>query len=183
MSDLAQAAAADDTGHGAVAHDGGGRNGDVGYQAGHALRHHHLGDDLQRCSAHALGGLDDAGVDLAYAGLDQTGDEREGRNDQRHDGSYGADGCAHDQTGQRDDDNHQDQERHTAQQVDQAVQQRHDPLGQRADAVGFAGDQQHAQRQADDQRQQGGNNCGPDSLPGFSGSRLAAALASSNRWR
>ena len=62
-----------------------------------------LADDLQRCSAHALGGLDDAGVHLADDwSTDQTGYKREGRNDQRHDGSRGADGGAHDQTGQRD---------------------------------------------------------------------------------
>lgn len=56
--DLAQTAAADDTGHSAVAHDGSGCDRHIRHKARHALGDHDLRDDLQRRCAHALGGLD-----------------------------------------------------------------------------------------------------------------------------
>ena len=164
---FAQAAAADDTGHGTVPHDGRSRNRHVSNQARHALGHHDFGDNLQRRRTHALGGLDDARIDLAHARFNQARDEGEGRDDQRHNGCHRADGCAHDGAGQRDDNDHQNQERHAAQQVDQAVQQRHDPAGQGTHATLLAGDKADTQRQANDQRQQGGHDRGPNRFPRF----------------
>ena len=75
--DLAQAAAANDTGHGRVAQNGGQCGGHAGDQAGQAFRDHHLGNDLERRCAHALGRFHHALVQLAQAGLHQTCHERE----------------------------------------------------------------------------------------------------------
>ena len=64
---------------------------------GDAFGDHHLADDLHGRRAHALRGLDDVGVQLTQAALDETRDERKGRDDKRNDGRPGADGRADDE--------------------------------------------------------------------------------------
>ena len=147
--DLAEAAAADDAAHGRVAEDGRERDGEVLQQRGDAFGDHHLADDLHGRRAHALRGLDDVGVQLTQAALDETRDERKGRDDERNDGRPGADGRADDEARERKDHDHQDQERNRAQQVDKNVQHAHQPAGKRQHAVPFARHEQHAQRQTD----------------------------------
>ncbi len=119
--DLAEAAAADDTAHGRVAQNGGDGDGTVGNEGRNAFRDQDLRDDLEGGGTHALGGFYDVGVDLPEGAFHQTGDEGEGRNDQRDDGGGGADYRAHDQPGQREDHDHQDQERHRPQKVNDNI--------------------------------------------------------------
>ena len=119
---------------------------------------HHFGNDLERGGTHALGGFHHTFVQLAQAGLYQTCHEREGGHHQRNDGSFGAHRGAYDDTGEREYTDHQNQEGHTAQNVDDDVEDVHQPAGQGQHAVLVTGHQQHAQRQAQHQRKRGGKN-------------------------
>ena len=145
--------------------NGGQRSGHAGDQPGQALRDHDLGDDLERGSAHALGSFHDTLVQLTQTGLHQTGHEGEGRDHQRNDGGLGADGGTHNGTGQREDADHQNQERHAAQNVDDDVQDVHQPARQGQDAVLIASHQQNAQRQAQNQRKCRGEDGHVERLP------------------
>ena len=158
QGDLAQTAAADDAGHGGVAQNGGQCGGHAGDQAGQALRDHDLGDDLEGGSAHALGSFHHALVQLPQAGLHQTCHKGEGGDHQRNDGGLGAHRSAHDGAGKREYTDHQNQERHAAQNVDDNVDQMHQPAGQGQDAVLVTGYQQHTQRQTQHQRKGGGEH-------------------------
>ena len=105
---LAQAAAADDTGHGAVAQDGGHGDGASGNQAGQGFRQHHLGDDLPGACPHALGGLHHTLVHLPQAALYHSGHQGESGDDHGGNGGDGAHLGPHDNLGQGQADNHQD---------------------------------------------------------------------------
>ena len=169
--DLAQAAAADDATHGGVAKNGGQRDGDILDQGGNALGDHYLADDLHGGGAHALGSFDDITIHLAETALHQTCHKGERRRHQRNDGGRGAHGGADEQTGEGEDHDHQDQEGDGAQQVDDDVDDLHEPAGQGQDAVFLAGDQQHAQGQAKHQRQRRADHGDVKRLPDGKGQR------------
>ena len=128
-------------------------------------RDHDFGDDLEGGRAHALGCFHDALVQLTQARLHEAGHKGEGRNHQRNDGGLGADGGAHDGAGQRENADHQDEEGHAAQDVDDDVQDVHQPARQGQHAVLVARHQQNAQRQAQHQRKCRGEDGHIERLP------------------
>ena len=119
-----------------------------GDDAGQCFGNQYRADDLPRRGAHCLQGFDQAAVDLAQCGFDQSGDERNRRDGQRYDGRRGADGGSDDQTGQGDDRDQQDDERcrthgvgyHAKHAIQWAVLQQPVLIGD---------DQQDAQRQSE----------------------------------
>ena len=107
----------------------------------------------------------DWAVSMIFGFFHQPRDERESRDRQRDNGSYGAQGGADDYPGQRDDHDHQDNKRNGAQQIDQHIQETHQRRRQGPDALLFTRHQQYAQRQADDHREQRGQQCGINRFP------------------
>ena len=107
-----------------------------------------LADNLESTGPHGLGRLYNALINLSQAGFHHPGHQRKCGNDHRRDGGGSAHLCSNNHLGKRQGNDHQNQKRNAAQQVDDAVENGHEPLGQGVNAVLFAGDQQHAQRQA-----------------------------------
>ena len=147
------------------AEDGGDGDGGVGDEGRDALRQHDAADDLHWGSAHALRRFNDVGVQLAQTGFDQARDERERRDHERHDSCGRTDNGADDEAREREDEDHQDQEGDGAEQVDDHVQHAENPLRDAQDAVMFARDEQHAERQADHHGEERGEDRDIDRLP------------------
>lgn len=150
--DLAQAAAADDAAHRRVAQDGGQRDGDILNKRGDALGDHDLPDYLRGSRTHTLSGLNDIAVKLAQTALDKAGNERERCRNERDDGRRCADCRTDDRAGKRQHHDHEDKKGDRAQKVNDRIQHMHEPRRKRQNAVLFAGHEQHAERQADEQR-------------------------------
>ena len=134
-----------------TAQNGGQGRGHAGNEARQTLRDHDLGDDLERGRAHALCGFHHTFVQFTEARFHEARHKWESGDHQRYNGGLGAHRRAHDGAGKRENADHQNQERNAAQDVDDDIQQVHQPAGQGQDAVLIPGHQQHAQRQADDQ--------------------------------
>ncbi|MCY1431186.1 hypothetical protein D9M71_471490 [compost metagenome] len=110
-------------------------------------------DDVPAPAAHGLRRFDQAVVDLAQADLGNARKERRSGDGQRHHRGPHAVSGADDEPGERNQSDHQDQERHRAEQVHECAQS----AVQRwrfVDAALGTGDQDHCQRNARQQRDQ-----------------------------
>ena len=120
-----QSAAANGAGHGAIAENGDESGSKAGDQRRQAFRKHNFPDDLERRAAHGLSRFHNAFVNLAQRSFHQARHKGKGCNDQGNDGGNRADAGAEHYAGEWDDQNHQNQERHTAQQVDDHIKYVH----------------------------------------------------------
>ena len=129
---------------------------EVREQRGHALGNHDLIIICMGRSSHALRGFNYIRVDLAQAAFNKTRHKRERRDDERDYRGDCADRRADDKTGQWEDENHQNQKRHRTQKIYNNIENLHQSLRQGENAALFARDEQHAERQADNYREERG---------------------------
>src|SRR5690554_2947832 len=152
-SQVAKAAATNNTRHSCVRHQGNGRYRNARDNAGKRFRQQGAEDDLSYVCTHGLGGFDDAAVDFPQGSFHQTGEEGCATGNQRRDGPGYAKGGADQHDGERDHDDQQDDKGYRAQYVDYKRQHR---VGHRLfQQLAFAEqEQQYADGQADQDAEQ-----------------------------
>ena len=154
--DVTQSAAAHGAGHGGIGQNGDNGNGTTQHKGGLGFRQIDLPDDLERGGTHGLRGLHHAGFHLRQGGFHHAGDKGSGRNNQGNDGALHADLRADDELGKGHDGHHQNDKGKRAAHIDDPAENLVDsPIG--PDAVGLGDGENHAQRQADEIRKDGGN--------------------------
>ena len=148
--DLTQAAAADDTTHGSVAQDGGNGNGGIGDERGHGFRDHDLDDGLHGGSTHAAGHFNNIGIEFPQAAFHQTCHKGERSDGQRNNRSRSTNRGSHDGAGQGEQQNHENEEGHRTQQIDDDIKRLHQPAGKGRQTAFFAHHQDNTQRQTNE---------------------------------
>src|SRR5690625_2712749 len=159
----AEALGAERPGHRGVGHEGDDGDGDAADDPGQRLAHEHAADDAEPGGADHLGRLDLAGADVAHGVLHQPGEEGDGGDGERHDGRLPAEGGAGEQSRQRDDRDHEDDERDRAADVDDRREHGVERPA-RPQAAGCGDDERQAEREPEqhrDERRQPGH---PDGL-------------------